>query len=214
MPKGRRTTSIENRFQDWRCSAREPVKSRRNQREQPGRSGFETPTNDFHISCTSGFVFCFTLTLISSVTSVYSVVEFLNCLCSLFPPVFSRIVMPRRKTSSAPSCSPAALDPVTGFYRTGCCETGPDDLGLHLVCSVMSSDFLEFSRLAGNDLSTPVPEYGFPGLSPGDRWCLCVQRWKEAFEAGAAPQVVLEATHMSSLEFVSLEELQAHAVHA
>mgnify|MGYP005830472301 FL=1 len=96
------------------------------------------------------------------------------------------------------------MDPITGFYRTGCCDTGPDDLGLHLVCAEMTTEFLEFSRMRGNDLSTPVPEYGFPGLTAGDRWCLCVQRWKEALEAGAAPQVVLEATHISSLEFVSL----------
>ena len=122
--------------------------------------------------------------------------------------------MPRAKNVLGTELQSCSVDPVTGFYRTGCCETGPDDLGLHLVCAVMSSDFLEFSRLAGNDLSTPVPEYGFPGLSPGDRWCLCVQRWKEAFESGAAPQVVLEATHMSSLEFVSLEELQPYAIDA
>jgi len=122
--------------------------------------------------------------------------------------------MPRGKNVLGTTLQTCNLDPVTGFYRTGCCDTGPDDLGLHLVCSEMTADFLEFSRLAGNDLSTPVPEYGFPGLSPGDRWCLCVERWKEAMEAGAAPQVVLEATHMSSLEFVSLEELQMHAVDA
>jgi uncharacterized protein len=122
--------------------------------------------------------------------------------------------MPRAKNVLGTELQSCSTDPVTGFYRTGCCETGPDDLGLHLVCAEMTADFLEFSRLAGNDLSTPVPEYGFPGLSPGDRWCLCVERWKQAFENGAAPQVVLEATHMSSLEFVSLEELQMHAVDA
>lgn len=122
--------------------------------------------------------------------------------------------MPRAKNVLGTELQLCSDDPVTGFYRTGCCDTGPDDLGLHLVCAVMTSEFLEFSRLAGNDLSTPVPEYGFPGLSPGDRWCLCVQRWQEAFEAGAAPQVVLEATHISSLEFVSLEDLQAYAVDA
>lgn len=120
--------------------------------------------------------------------------------------------MPRAKNVLGTELQSCSVDPITGFYRTGCCETGPDDLGLHLVCAEMTADFLEFSRLAGNDLSTPVPEYGFPGLAPGDRWCLCVQRWKEAFEAGAAPQVVLEATHISSLEFVSLEELQPYAI--
>jgi len=107
------------------------------------------------------------------------------------------------------SCS---TDPVTGFFRDGCCNTGPEDLGLHLVCIVATDEFLEFSRKVGNDLSTPVPEYQFPGLREGDRWCLCVQRWKEALDAGCAPQVVLEATHMSSVEFVDLEDLQAHAV--
>lgn len=101
--------------------------------------------------------------------------------------------------------------PLTGFYRTGCCDTGPEDLGLHLVCAVMTREFLEFSRRNGNDLVTPVPAHGFQGLKPGDRWCLCVTRWKEALQAGAAPPVVLEATHVSAQEFVDLEELQAYA---
>lgn len=122
--------------------------------------------------------------------------------------------MPRAKNVLGTELQSCSTDPVTGFYRTGCCDTGPEDFGLHLVCAEMTAEFLEFSRNAGNDLSTPVPEYGFPGLSPGDRWCLCVQRWKEALEAGMAPQVVLEATHISSLEFVSLEELQLYAVDA
>ena len=107
------------------------------------------------------------------------------------------------------SCS---VSPMTGFFRTGCCDTGAEDLGLHIVCAEMTAEFLEFSRNRGNDLSTPVPEYGFPGLEPGDRWCLCVTRWKEALAAGMAPPVNLEATHMSSLEFVDLEDLQRHAV--
>jgi uncharacterized protein (DUF2237 family) len=105
-----------------------------------------------------------------------------------------------------------SLDPVTGFYRDGCCNTGVDDLGLHLVCIEATADFLEFSANVGNDLSTPIPEYDFPGVNPGDRWCLCVQRWKQALEAGAAPPVHVEATHMSALEFVDLEQLQAYAV--
>ena len=107
------------------------------------------------------------------------------------------------------SCS---TSPMTGFYRDGCCNTGQGDLGLHLVCAVMTDEFLRFSKSRGNDLSTPVPAYGFPGLQAGDRWCLCVQRWKEALEADLAPQVVLAATHMSALEFVDLDDLQAHAV--
>ncbi len=101
---------------------------------------------------------------------------------------------------------------MTGFYRNGCCDTGGPDAGIHVVCAEMTATFLAFSRSRGNDLMSPAPHFGFPGLRPGDRWCLCVQRWKEALEAGMAPPVILEATHISSLEFVSLEELQAHAV--
>lgn len=107
-----------------------------------------------------------------------------------------------------------STEPLTGFYRDGCCQTGPQDVGLHLVCCVMTADFLEFSKARGNDLSTPNPMYAFPGLQPGDRWCLCALRWKEAYEAGMAPQVVLEATHISMLEFATLEELRPFAVDA
>lgn len=109
------------------------------------------------------------------------------------------------------SCS---VDPMTGFYRTGRCDTGSQDLGLHLVCVRMTAAFLAFSASRGNDLSTPNPLHGFPGLSPGDRWCLCVTRWKEALDAGVAPQVDLSATHLSTLEFVGLDELRAHALDA
>jgi len=101
--------------------------------------------------------------------------------------------------------------PMTGFYRDGCCNTGPEDRGLHLVCAVMTDQFLEFSRSVGNDLSTPLPQVGFDGLKSGDRWCLCVMRWKQALEHGSAPNVVLEATHISTLEFVDLDDLRAHA---
>ena len=107
---------------------------------------------------------------------------------------------------------PCSVDPMTGFFRDGCCNTGREDRGLHIVCAVMDEEFLAFSRERGNDLSTAVPEFGFPGLNPGDRWCLCVERWKEARDAGRAPAVVLEATHVSTLEFVDLEELRRHAV--
>lgn len=103
-------------------------------------------------------------------------------------------------------------DPMTGWYRNGCCDTGPGDFGLHVVCCQVTEAFLEFSRSVGNDLSTPMPEYEFPGLQPGDRWCLCAGRWKEAYDAGVAPKVVLAATHMSALEFASLEELLEYAV--
>jgi len=102
--------------------------------------------------------------------------------------------------------------PLTGFYRDGYCRTGADDRGIHTVCAVVTDSFLEFSAARGNDLSTPRPEYEFPGLQAGDRWCLCVERWREAFEAGCAPGVVLKACHISALEFVDLEHLESHAV--
>ncbi|MBL8763545.1 MAG: DUF2237 domain-containing protein [Phycisphaerae bacterium] len=106
---------------------------------------------------------------------------------------------------------PCSKRPLTGFFRDGCCNTGRDDHGLHLLCAMMTPEFLAFSKSRGNDLSTPAPDYDFPGLKPGDRWCLCIGRWKEALEAGVAPPVVLEATHMGALEFVDLEDLRAHA---
>ena len=106
---------------------------------------------------------------------------------------------------------PCSQDPVTGFFRNGCCETGPEDLGLHTVCAVMTKEFLAYSKTAGNDLSTPIPEYGFPGLKPGDRWCLCAPRWKEALDAGMAPQVVLESTHEETLAIVPLGVLKDYA---
>jgi len=107
-----------------------------------------------------------------------------------------------------------STSPMTGWFRDGCCRNGPNDDGRHLLCAVVTQDFLDFSVSRGNDLVTPVPAHGFPGLKDGDRWCVCVDRWKEALEAGVAPPVVLEATHVSTLEFVNLEELQAHAVEA
>ncbi len=109
---------------------------------------------------------------------------------------------------------PCSFDPVTGFFRNGCCETGPHDVGMHTVCAVMTAEFLAFSRRVGNDLSTPRPDLGFPGLEPGDRWCLCAPRWKEALDAGAAPKVVLESTHEETLAIVPLGVLKDHAVEA
>src|SRR5262245_59598382 len=103
-------------------------------------------------------------------------------------------------------------DPETGFSRNGCCATGGGDLGTYVVCADLTSAFLAFTASRGNDLSTPAPHFGFPGLRPGDRGCLCAERWLEALEAGVAPPVVLEATHISALEFVNLDDLQAHAV--
>src|SRR5437762_2862658 len=103
-------------------------------------------------------------------------------------------------------------DPVTGFYRDGFCNTGPDDFGLHIVCIIATKEFLEFSKARGNDLSSPHEEWGFPGLKPGDKWCLCALRWKEALDAGMAPQVDLEATHVSALEHLDLASLKQFAV--
>jgi len=102
--------------------------------------------------------------------------------------------------------------PLTGFYRNGYCETGPGDYGLHTVCIEATEEFLEFSLERGNDLLTPVPEWGFPGLKPGERWCLCVTRWVEALDAGVAPRILLSATHISALEFASMEDLKRHAI--
>lgn len=104
--------------------------------------------------------------------------------------------------------------PLTGFRRNGCCDGGPGDYGVHAVCVVVTEAFLAFSARAGNDLSTPDPQHGFPGLKPGDQWCLCATRWKQAFDAGAAPAVVLEATHALALEWIDLEDLAAHAAPA
>jgi uncharacterized protein len=103
-------------------------------------------------------------------------------------------------------------DPMTGFWRDGSCRTGGQDLGVHAVCAVMTEEFLAYSSSVGNDLSTPHPELGFPGLGPGDRWCLCAGRWQQALEAGVAPPVVLEATHALALEFSSLDDLRAYAL--
>lgn len=105
-------------------------------------------------------------------------------------------------------------DPVTGFYRSGCCDTGPGDYGLHLVCAQMTAEFLHYSKAQGNDLTTPSPSFGFDGLKPGDRWCLCVERWKEALDADMAPPIYLAATHVSALEFVSMDDLKRHALDA
>jgi uncharacterized protein (DUF2237 family) len=102
--------------------------------------------------------------------------------------------------------------PMTGFYRDGLCNTGAGDFGAHVVCAQMTEQFLDYTRAQGNDLSTAVPAFNFPGLKPGDRWCLCAARWKEAYDDGVAPPVVLEATHASTLEYVTLDELQQHAV--
>ena len=109
------------------------------------------------------------------------------------------------------SCS---MEPITGFYRDGCCNTGMDDMGLHTICTKVTAEFLAYSKSAGNDLSTPNPSFGFPGLRPGDQWCVCVTRWKQAYEDGVIAPVYLEGSHMSVLEFVDLEVLKKHAARA
>ena len=105
-----------------------------------------------------------------------------------------------------------SIAPMTGFYRDGCCNTGREDVGSHTVCVVMTAEFLEFSKSRGNDLSTPAPQFGFRGLKPGDRWCLCAPRWQEAFEAGQAPRVVLRATQEGALEYCELADLKRFAI--
>jgi hypothetical protein len=105
-----------------------------------------------------------------------------------------------------------SLKPMTGFFRNGCCDTGAEDVGSHTVCVVMTAEFLAFSKSHGNDLSTPVPEYGFSGLVPGDRWCLCAPRWQEALEADSAPRVVLRATHEGALDYCALADLKRYAI--
>ncbi|WP_416908363.1 MAG: DUF2237 family protein [Polymorphobacter sp.] len=105
-----------------------------------------------------------------------------------------------------------STDPLTGWHRDGCCNTNAEDHGLHTVCAVLTAEFLTFSKASGNDLSTPRPEFGFPGLKPGDRWCLCAARWEEARRAGFAPDVILEATHEKTLEITALGHLQAHGI--
>ena len=133
--------------------------------------------------------------------------------------------MPFDETSRRPGRQPSrnvrggTLDicstkPMTGFFRNGCCETSHEDVGMHTVCAVMTAEFLAYSKSVGNDLSTPRPEFGFMGLKPGDRWCLCAPRWKEALDAGAAPRVVLEATHEETLAIVPLGVLKDYAVEA
>ncbi|MBI4724028.1 MAG: DUF2237 domain-containing protein [Rhodomicrobium sp.] len=118
---------------------------------------------------------------------------------------------PQRNVFGEPLAA-CSHSPATGFYRDGSCNTGPQDFGSHTVCAVMTDEFLAFSKKAGNDLSTPEPDYDFPGLKAGDRWCLCAARWRQAFQAGMAPKVVLTATHERALEIISLQDLKRFAI--
>ncbi|HML95268.1 MAG: DUF2237 domain-containing protein [Candidatus Dadabacteria bacterium] len=120
--------------------------------------------------------------------------------------------MPVEKNVFGEELQPCSTSPMTGFYRDGCCRTGPEDLGLHVVCTEVTESFLEFSKARGNDLTTPNADYDFPGLKPGDRWCICALRWREALEDGFAPPVILASTHESVLEVVSLEDLKKYAL--
>ncbi|MEZ6094466.1 MAG: DUF2237 domain-containing protein [Pirellulaceae bacterium] len=120
--------------------------------------------------------------------------------------------MPAPKNVLGTELRPCCFEPMTGYYRDGMCRTGPGDFGVHTVCAEMTEAFLKFSKGVGNDLSTPNDAYGFPGLKPGDRWCVCAARWQEAFDAGFAPPVILESTHMASVEFASLEDMKTKAV--
>lgn len=119
--------------------------------------------------------------------------------------------MPKATNVLGGQLQTCSTDPMTGWFRNGCCDTGPGDRGLHLVCCHVTAEFLAHQKSIGNDLTTPMPMYDFPGLKPGNRWCVCVTRWAESLEAGMACPVVLEATHISTLEFVSLDDLKAHA---
>ncbi len=119
---------------------------------------------------------------------------------------------PPQKNVFGEPLQPCSNSPETGFFRDGSCNTCPQDEGVHTVCAVMTTEFLAFSKKAGNDLSTPMPEFDFPGLKPGDRWCLCAARWRQAFEAGMAPRVVLSATHERTLELVTLKDLKRFAI--
>ena len=118
----------------------------------------------------------------------------------------------RQKNVLGGALIPCSVAPMTGFFRDGCCHTSQEDIGSHTVCAVMTNDFLSFSKAAGNDLTTPRAKYGFPGLKPGDSWCLCAARWEQARRAGAAPNVILSATNAACLSVVALEDLRAHAV--
>jgi len=120
--------------------------------------------------------------------------------------------MPDEKNVLGGRLEPCSTSPRTGFYRDGCCNTGPEDIGLHIVCAQVTQAFLVFSAEQGNDLSTPAPEFGFPGLKPGDRWCICASRWREALDAGIAPPVVLSATHEETLAIIALADLKRFAV--
>jgi len=126
------------------------------------------------------------------------------------PGALMTLQSPSAKNVLGAELVPCGRDPVTGFYRDGSCKTGPLDSGTHTVCAVLTDEFLRFTQSRGNDLSTPRPQYGFPGLKPGQRWCLCAARWLEAFQAGVAPPVVLESTHEKTLSIVPIEALKMH----
>ncbi|WP_437230473.1 DUF2237 family protein [Planctomicrobium sp. SH661] len=122
--------------------------------------------------------------------------------------------MPGAKNVLGKPLQPCSFDPMTGWFRNGCCDTGPGDFGMHIICVQVTDEFLAYSKSVGNDLSTPMPEHDFAGLKHGDRWCLCASRWKQAYDAGVAPHVILASTHMSAIEFATLEEMREYALDA
>jgi uncharacterized protein (DUF2237 family) len=125
--------------------------------------------------------------------------------------LFNSIDKPMKNVLGTTLCS-CCFEPKTGFYRDGFCKTGEEDYSTHVVCAIMTEDFLEFTKSRGNDLSTPIPQWSFPGLKPGDKWCLCIMRWLQAEKEGKAPKVVLEATHEKALEYTSLELLKKNEI--
>jgi uncharacterized protein len=129
-------------------------------------------------------------------------------------PMSRRHSDPQARNVLGTSLKTCSLDPLTGWYRDGCCDTEGLDQGMHVICALMTADFLTHQRQIGNDLSTPRPEYGFPGLKPGDKWCVCLSRWKQALDAGVAPKIDLEATHEEALMVVPLETLRQYALDA
>jgi len=153
-------------------------------------------------NCLIIFLILFTLTTLEAQTKK-------NCILENKPKITTMTAAKNVLGTELKSC---CFDPLTGFYRDGFCQTGPTDYGTHVVCARMTEAFLTYTKERGNDLSTPLPVYNFPGLKPGDQWCLCVSRWREAMLAGVAPPIILEATHERALDIVSIEDLKKYAI--
>lgn len=154
-----------------------------------------------------GFLLC-CLLLFFNITQVQSQSDSNNNTCVY--PIYTD--MKSAKNVLGGELATCCTAPMTGYYRTGSCQTGPEDLGTHIVCAIMTEEFLAYTKAQGNDLSIPMPLYSFPGLKPGDKWCLCISRWIQAKEAGVAPKIDLSATHISALNYLPLQELKAYAI--